>query len=309
MKDPGEISIDRRRLVAAGAVLACAALAGAALRRAAAEPPGDLIGAMRLHVARDDDTLPDLAVDNDLGYGEVLAANPGIDPWLIPRGTVIVLPAAHLLPTRPRRGIVVNLGDQRIYFFLGGAVRSYPIGIAVEERDMRLGTTRILRKQEHPAWYPPPSVKEESPWLPDVVPPGPDNPLGSRALYLEWPRVLIHGTNKPYGVGRRVSHGCIRLYEPDIAALYHDAAVGLPVTFVFEPVKLGWASGMLYLEIHPTLDQIDALENGEDIGRDEPAGLRDLVLAAAAEAAGRIDWDVVALAARRRNGIPVAIVR
>ncbi len=309
MKDPGQTSIDRRRLVACGAVLACAALAGVVLRRASAAPSGDMIGEMRLHVARDEDTLPDLAVDNDLGYGEVLAANPGVDPWLIPRGTVIVLPAAHLLPTGARRGIVVNLGDQRLYFFQRGAVSSFPIGIAVEEQDMRLGSTRIQRKQEHPAWYPPPSIRQESPWLPDVVPPGPDNPLGSRALYLEWPRVLIHGTNKPYGVGRRVSHGCIRLYEPDIAALYRDTAVGLPVTFVFEPVKLGWASGMLYLEIHPTLDQIDALENGEGLGRDEPAGLRDLVLAAAAEAAGRIDWDAVALAAWRRSGIPVAIVR
>lgn len=309
MKDPGEIPIDRRRLVASAAALACSAFAGLTPRRASAEQPGDLIGAMRLHVARDDDTLPDLAVDNDLGYGEVLAANPGVDPWLIPRGTVIVLPAAHLLPAGVRRGIVVNFGDQRLYFFQRGAVSSFPIGIAVEERDMRVGSTRILSKQEHPAWYPPPSVREESPWLPDMVAPGPDNPLGSRALYLEWPRVLIHGTNKPYGVGRRVSHGCIRLYEPDIAALYRDAAVGLPVTFVFEPVKLGWASGVLYLEIHPTLGQIDALENGEAVDRDEPAGLRELVLAVAAEAAGRIDWDVVALAARRRNGIPVAIVR
>ncbi len=301
----GRLSIDRRRLIGAGCLMACAAFARAARGQAAS----DLIGDVRLHVARADDTLPDLAVDNDLGYGEVLAANPGIDPWLIPRGTVVVLPAAHLLPARPRRGIVINLGDQRLYSFLSGTVRSFPIGIAVEEQDMRLGTTRIRRKQEHPAWYPPPSVREESPWLPGVVLPGPDNPLGSRALYLEWPRVLIHGTNKPYGVGRRVSHGCIRLYEPDIAQLYREASIGTPVTFVFEPVKLGWAADVLYLEIHPTLDQIDALENGEGAGRDEPAGLREAILSAAGAAGGRVDWDAVALAAQRRSGLPVAIVR
>ena len=299
------LPISRRRLIGAGCLLACTGLAGIAQPATA----DDLLGEVRLHVAGHDDTLPDLAVDNDLGYGELLAANPDIDPWLIPSGTVIVLPGAHLLPRAPRRGIVVNLGDQRLYFFRGAMARSFPIGIAVEERDMRLGTTRIRRKQENPTWYPPPSVREESPWLPDLVAPGPDNPLGSRALYLEWPRVLIHGTNKPYGVGRRVSHGCIRLYEPDIEQLYRDAPVGLPVTFVFEPVKLGWSSGVLYLEIHPTLDQIDALENNEAADRDEPADLRELVLAAADSAADRLDWDAVALAARRRSGLPVAIVR
>lgn len=285
--------------------MACAAWAGGA----SPVPAQDILGQVRLHVASGDDTLPDLAVDNDLGYGELLAANPGVDPWLIPRGRVIVLPGAHILPRAARRGIVVNLGDQRLYFFRATAVHSFPIGIAVEEGDMRLGITRILRKQENPAWYPPPSVRQESPGLPDVVAPGPDNPLGSRALYLEWPRVLIHGTNKPYGVGRRVSHGCIRLYEPDIEQVYGEAAIGLPVAFVFEPVKLGWSSGMLYLQVHPTLDQIDALENNEVADQDEPPELGAMVRASAGAAAVRVDWDAVALAARRRSGLPVAIVR
>lgn len=294
-------------LLAIGCLLTAIGLPG---RAAAGMPVGDLLGEPRLHVARADDTLPDLAVDEDLGYSELLAANPGIDPWLIPRGTVIVLPSAHLLPKAARRGIVVNLGDQRIYSFgRGGTVASYPIGIAVEEQDMRLGTTRVERKQERPTWYPPPSVRAESPDLPESVPPGDDNPLGSHALYVDWPRVLIHGTNKPYGVGRRVSHGCIRLYESDIAQLYRDTPVGTPVAFVFEPVKVGWSAGVLYLEIHPTLAQVEALEDGETIDRDEPAGLRDAVIMAAGAAVDRIDWDAVAQAAARRSGLPVAIAR
>lgn len=302
MRFPGRAVVGRLLIIAGMSWLPGAVSAGI--------PVGDLLGELQLHVAGADDTLPDLAIDEDLGYGELQAANPGIDPWLVPPGAVIVLPKAHLLPKGPRRGIMVNLGDQRIYSFgRGGTVASYPIGIAVEEQDMRLGATRIERKQERPTWYPPPSVRAESPDLPESVPPGDDNPLGSHALYVDWPRVLIHGTNKPYGVGRRVSHGCIRLYETDIAQLYRDTPVGTPVAFIFEPVKLGWSAGVLYLEIHPTLAQMEAMEEGEPVMRDEPGDLRAAVVAAAGGAIDRVDWDAVAAAAVRRSGLPVAIAR
>ena len=164
---------------------------------------------------------------------EISAVNPGIDPWMPPSETLLTLPTQFILPDAPREGIVVNYGDLRLFYFLkDGSVDTYAIGVGRDGFELKFGQTKIVRKQEHPTWYPTESTLRDKPWVGTVVPPGPDNPLGDYAMYLGWPTYLIHGTNKPYGVGRRVSRGCIRMYPDGVATLYPQIAIGTQVTAV-----------------------------------------------------------------------------
>ena len=157
----------------------------------------------------------------------MVAANPGIDPWVPGEGTEINLPTVHLMPDladADPEGIVVNLAEMRLYFFEkpGGVPQSFPIGIGRDGLNTPTGTTEVVAKRKNPTWRPTKRMRDEDPELPEVVPPGEDNPLGTRALYLGWPQYLIHGTNKPHGVGRRVSSGCVRLYPEDVETVVRD---------------------------------------------------------------------------------------
>lgn len=270
----------------------------------------DLVGEIRHYFARKEDTLLDLARTHKLGYVEMVAANRGLDPWIPGAGSEIVLPTAHLLPSGPREGVMLNLVDQRLYYFPanGGPIQTYPIGTGQEAWETPLGRTKIVRKKKNPAWYPPKSIRKEDPSLPRVVRPGPDNPLGHRAMYLGWTAYLIHGTNNPWGVGRRVSHGCVRMYPEDIEALFTRVPVGAPVTVVAEEVKIGWHEGELLIEAHPNLNQNIELE---ERGRMTPAVVPDLahrLTQAAGTEARRINWIAVSEAVRDRSGIPVPIL-
>jgi L,D-transpeptidase ErfK/SrfK len=270
----------------------------------------DVIGVMDAHMTVLDDTLLDVAIEHGLGYVEIVAANPGIDPWLPREGSFIVLPTMHVLPAAERRGIVINLADMRLYWFPPGAEPvTMPLGIGSEGWASPLGKTTVARKRVNPTWIPPASVRAEDPELPAAVKPGPDNPLGSYALDLGWPAIVIHGTNRPYGVGRRVSHGCFRLFDRDIERLYREVPVGTAVTVVDQPVKIGWREGALYLEVHPTQSQADELEQ---TGRFTPAqipGLQEEVLRLSDSRSDRIDWHAVERAARERAGVPIQITR
>jgi L,D-transpeptidase ErfK/SrfK len=270
----------------------------------------ELTGQLRFHVARRDDTLVDLAVQYGVGYVEMLAANPGVDPWLPPPGKRLVVPDVHLVPPGPREGIVVNLAEMRLYYFEPGArARSYPIGIARSGWDTPRGRTIVTNKREKPTWVPGPSARREDPTLARAIPPGPDNPLGEHALYLGWPSYLIHGTNLPPGVGRHSSRGCIRLYPEHMAELYARVSKGTPVRVLEEPVKLAWVRGDLYLEVHPDPEQALQLD---ETGRFDPAappGLRRRVEREAGEAAAQIDWAAVERAGLERTGIPVQVLR
>ena len=194
----------------------------------------DVIGRPRVIKVEGEETFADIARKHDIGYLELLAANPNVDPWLPDRADGVVLPMAHILPDAPKQGLIVNLAEQRLYYFRGDDdIVTHPIGIGRAGYDTTpRGTTKIVRKKEHPTWTPGPSAHKEDPTLPAVVKAGADNPLGDHALYLGWPSYLIHGTNEPDGVGRRVSLGCIRLYPEDIASLYAMVPKGTPVHIV-----------------------------------------------------------------------------
>lgn len=279
-------------------------------RHPLARDPGssDVVGRMQTHRIRGDETLLDLTRPYDLGYVELVAANPGIDPWLPGPGTRIVLPTAHLVPDGAREGIVINLAEQRLYLF-GESTLSFPIGVSREGWTTPLGATRVVRKREHPSWYPTASARREDPTLPRVVHAGPENPLGTHALYLGWPRYLIHGTNEPDGVGRRVSRGCIRLYPEDIVRLFEATTLDMPVRVIHEPVKLARVGADIFLEVHPTLDEMLELETTGRLEAIELPDLQPRIRAFAGELLARIDWTLAYQTAEQRRGVPVRITR
>ncbi|MEZ5841785.1 MAG: L,D-transpeptidase family protein [Hyphomicrobiales bacterium] len=222
---------------------------------------GDIIGELHRTVTWNTDNLLDLARAENLGLLEILAANPGVDPWLPGAGTEILLPTAHILPSGPRTGIVINLAEQRIYYYdPKRGPMTFPIGVGREGFATPIGSTKIVRKQAAPTWYPTASRLAEDPPVPRVVPPGPDNPLGEFAMYLGWPAYLMHGTNKPDGVGRRVSHGCIRMYPEDIAFLFRVNSGQHARPHVSEPVKNQPKQRAIVYRGPSSLDQLDELE-------------------------------------------------
>ena len=271
----------------------------------------DVVGAVQVVVARDEDTLPDFARRYGLGHDEIVAANPGIDPWLPGRGTRVVLPTQFVLPDAPREGIVVNLASLRLFYFPERqegepqVVVTHPLGIGREGWRTPTGRMRITSKIENPTWTPPASVRREharqGDVLPAVVKAGPDNPLGLHAMRLSRPSYLFHGTNKPYGVGMRVSHGCIRLYPEDIAELFEEVPVGTKVNIVNQPYLAGWKNGELFLEAHAPL--------AEDAKRLK-GSLKPMVLVVEARVGddpAAVDWTRAESVARDVRGIPVPV--
>ncbi|HLG87953.1 MAG TPA: L,D-transpeptidase family protein [Alphaproteobacteria bacterium] len=288
-------------MVTAAALWAAAASAG----------PVAAVGEVQTYRTVYEDSLLDLARKYDVGYVEMIAANPVLDPWVPGAGKEITLPTMHLLPNAPHEGIVVNIAEMRLYYYphKDAVPETYPIGIGEAGSETPSGTTRVTRKEPNPTWYRTKSEIAAKPWAPKIVPPGPDNPLGAYALHLGWPSYLIHGTDDWRGVGRRDSRGCIRMYPEDIERLFREVSVGTKVTMVNQPVKFAWIDGQLYIEVHPTPKQADQLEMENTDDFEDPVGLSKTILAAAGDAADRLDWEAIRRAAKDRNGIPIAITR
>ena len=271
----------------------------------------DLVGELKLVTASRDATLLDIARSYDVGQNEIQIANPQADRWLPGEGTAVLIPSHYILPDARRRGLVLNLPEMRIYHFpatgrgTAAVVDTYPASVGRMDWKTPLGETRIMHKQRNPSWTPPASIRKEAAAagtaLPDVIPPGPDNPLGDYALRLGLPGYLIHGTNKPYGVGMRVTHGCVRLLPEDIEELFDHVSVGTPVQILNRPVKTGWQDGVLYIEVHPPLDEDEA-----------PAGdlLRFTLEQVYAELEKRpvvLDGQALRSAVEEMHGVPVAV--
>lgn len=270
------------------------------------------IGEMETYTAVYEDTLVHLARKHGLGFVEIRAANPDLDPWIPGKGAKVLLPKRHLLPDAPREGMVINLPEMRVYAFLNGNDEpySYPLGIGREGLDTPLGKTTVTRKKSEPTWRPTARMREEDPELPAVVLPGPDNPLGTHALYLGWPTYAIHGTNKPYGIGRRVSSGCIRLYPEHIGTFFKQVPVGTVVNVVDQPIKVKWIGEELYLEAHPDIDQAIKME---ETGKVAHQSLNDADIEMIIERAGayqdRLNWPRIRKALRERSGYPIRIAK
>ncbi len=223
-----------------------------------------IVGEPQIVFANETDTFSDLARTYGLGYDDLFEANPGIDPWLPGTETPILLPTQFILPEGKRSGIVLNIATKRLFYFPPPVddepahVLTFPIGIGRVGWETPIGETTVVAKAKDPTWWVPASVRKEhaemgNP-LPAVVPPGPDNPLGTRVLKLNMPGYLIHGTNQPYGVGMRVSHGCVRLYPENIEFLYSLIDIGEAVSIINEPYQFGARDGQLYFEAHAPLE-------------------------------------------------------
>jgi L,D-transpeptidase ErfK/SrfK len=272
-----------------------------------------VVGFVTTAIADHEDTLLDVGRRYGVGYEEIISANPGVDPWLPGDGTEVLIPTRFVLPDGPRDGIVVNLPEHRLYYYppaKSGEPRyvvTYPISTGKMDWKTPIGVTRIVSKQEKPNWYPPASVLEEHEArgdpLPKVVPPGPDNPLGEYAMRLGIPggAYLIHGTNRPAGVGMQVTHGCIRLFPEDIAELFGLVRVNTKVTLIDEPSKVGWHRGTLYVERHPLL------EGGAEAGPDDLGLLKQAVARSAEGRPVEIDWSSIEQAFALASGVPVPV--
>ena len=272
----------------------------------------DYFGETIVHKAAFEDTLIHLARHNGLGFVEVRAANPTLDSWIPGKGAKVILPKQHILPDAPRDGLVVNLAEMRVYYFKeqGQPPQTYPISIGREGLQTPVGTTTIVRKKDGPTWRPTKRMREENPELPVSVPPGPENPLGTHALYFGWPQYLMHGTNKPYGIGRRVSSGCMRMYPEDIKVLFPQVPVGTKVTVVDQPIKVGWIDDALHIEVSPDQDQ--SLQIEEDQTKVQPYTLTPEDMKRINDKAGKyadkIDWSLVRKLVSEHSGYPIEIM-
>ncbi|MCU0976430.1 MAG: L,D-transpeptidase family protein [Steroidobacteraceae bacterium] len=292
-----------------------------ATHRFIVEPGTDVVGRLQVTVATREDTLPDIARRFNVGYEEIVRANPGVDPWLPGEGTEIALPTRFVLPDAPREGVVINLPAMRLFYYLPRKskdapleVITHPIGIGKVGWKTPEGRTKVTQKTKDPTWTPPLSVRREHEKngdpLPAKVPPGPDNPLGRHAMRLGWPTYLIHGTNKPYGVGMRASAGCIRLYPEDIAEVFDLVGVGTPVLIVNQPFLLGWAGDQLHVQAY------DVMEDDERDWSQGPKALRKKGLRSKsslwkriAAADGAVNWELAHEVARNPLGIPVPVMK
>lgn len=290
-------------------LIGLAICAGAMATELPLRADSQVVGENATIVTEHRDTFVALARRYDLGFEELVRANPDVDPWLPGEGTEIVLPTQFVLPNAPREGIVINLPELRLYYFPDGEegrVITHPISIGRMDWGTPLGRTMIQSKATNPTWYPPQSIRDEHAAenrpLPAVVPPGPDNPLGAHALRLALPGYLIHGTNKPSGVGMRVTHGCIRMFPEDIEALFESVPVGTAVRIVNQPVKLGHDGSALYVEAHPPLPE--RLSEGASALTE----LTRAFVAFAEEGRGNdFDWALAERVAMTSRGVPERI--
>lgn len=259
-----------------------------------------VVGFTRTHIVAEEETLIELARQYGLGYNEISDANPAVDPWIPEAGTVLEVPTVWVLPNAPREGIVVNMAEMRLYHYstLNGKrfVRTYPVGTGVDGFVTPEGTYTITKKIENPAWYVPENIRRERPELPAVVPPGEDNPLGSFAMKLSGTGYFIHGTNRPFGIGRRVSHGCIRLYPEDIESLFASVRPGTPVNVIYQPLKIGLKGSVIYIEVHR--DYLGLV--------DDPLGLAIKMLRRG-KVLGLVDKGRLREAVREKRGVAVAL--
>ena len=273
-----------------------------------------VIGEVQRVIAKHEDTLLDIGRTHGVGYEEIVAANPGVDPWLPGDGTEVLIPSRYILPDAPREGIVVSLAEHRLYYFPPArageplVVKTYPISIGKMDWKTPLGRTRIINKRERPAWYPPESVRKEHALegnpLPKVVPPGPDNPLGEYAMRLDIPggAYLIHGTNRPAGVGMQVTHGCIRMFPEDISEFYKLVPVNTPVLMIDQPYKMGWQGSELYIEVHTPL------QGQSSTDAHSLTNITRLLVSATQDRTIAIDWARAEKAFIRATGVPEPVV-
>ncbi|HTM64228.1 MAG TPA: L,D-transpeptidase family protein [Gammaproteobacteria bacterium] len=262
-----------------------------------------VIGTIQTGYVRSGDAAAEIAKAYDIGFNEIQNANPQIDMnHRFASGKEVIIPTQHLLPNAPRKGIVINLPEMRMYYYAGNEVLTYPIGIGKPGKTIPVASSKVIYKKTNPFWYPPQDIREfnleQGVILPRVLPPGPDNPLGTYAIYMSIPTYLIHSTIFPESVGRRASFGCIRMYENDIESFFPTVNKGIPIEILNSPVKVGWHDKSLFMEAHEPLEEYKS-----DVNATLPGMVHQIV-----ERTGKepvlVDWQAVSFIAKARDGIP-----
>lgn len=252
-------------------------------------------------------TMEYVADEYELGLSNLIQANPEVDPIVPRNGTALIIPGRLILPDTVRSGIIINSPEMRLYYYHDGQVEIFPIGIGQVGTDTPLSwVTKVERKKENPTWTPTAKMHEEyramGEPLPPVVPAGPDNPMGLFAIYIGR-LYAIHGTNAEFGIGLRVSHGCVRLRNDDIEHLFSIVPIGTRVEFINRPLKYAaLADGSLYIEVHNPLS-----ENEAQFDSDEEVPLSFTPQDLAFFRTPGIDPDILRRALSERSGRPVLL--
>jgi L,D-transpeptidase ErfK/SrfK len=257
-----------------------------------------VIGSERNHIIQPKETLLDIARNFGLGFWELKSLYRELDSWVPPKGLKLNIPTTWVLPKTRHEGIVINVPEMRLYLFIKSIrmVKTYPVGIGVSDGRTPFGTFHVTGKVENPTWYIPPNLRKKHRRV--SVPPGPENPLGTHWISLSLNRYGIHGTDFPWGVGRLVSHGCIRLYPEDIENLYPFVRIGMPVEIIYEPIKFGFRHNRISVEVHEDIYRVipDLIRYGFTRLKEE--GLEK-----------RVNIKKFTIALAQRTGIPVDIMR
>ncbi|MGZ5052724.1 MAG: L,D-transpeptidase family protein [Methylobacter sp.] len=269
----------------------------------------NMVGEIASIQTRENDALPDIARHFGLGYNDISVANAGVSPWTPKPGSRVLLPLQFILPDAPHKGIALNLANMRLFYFPKqepDKVYTYPVGVGRQGWNTPIGQTTIVAKDANPSWVVPESIHrehaEKGDRLPKVVGSGPDNPLGLYAMRLGFSGYLIHGTNKPYGIGMQISHGCVQLYPEDIEVLFKKAPVGMTVRIVHQPYLTAWHNDMLYLEAHEPLPKWT--KDKERLKKQAIKQLREL----SAKNGAAVDWNKVERIFQRADGIPTPVL-
>ncbi len=269
----------------------------------------NMVGMLVAIDTRQNDVLPDIARHFGLGYNDISIANSNVSPWTPESGSRVLLPLKFILPDSPHKGITLNLANMRLFFYPKNQpekVFTYPVGIGRQGWNTPMGLTSIVSKDANPSWTVPESIQrehaEKGDALPKIVESGPNNPLGLYAMRLAIPGYLIHGTNKPYGIGMQISHGCVQLYPEDIEVLFKKTTIGMPVRIVHQPYLTAWDQDMLYLEAHEPLEKWtkDKASLKKQLFK-QIHGLSDKRKVA-------VDWQKVEKIIQRADGIPTPIL-
>lgn len=288
-----------------------------------------VVGQPRIIIPTQENTLLDIARQTDVGYHEITWANPGVDVWLPEKNVKVIVPSQYILPPKPWTGIVLNISQRRLFYFPAPAkgqpakVITFPVSIAREGWSTPLGMTKVVAKHKDPAWFVPKSIQAEHKAagegeFPEYFPPGPDNPMGMLAIQLGFQSIFIHGTNRPWGVGLRTSHGCLHLYPEDAALIFPQMNANIPVRVIDEPVVAGVINGQLHVTTFEPVEEYGTTRNlmtraalalapylqSSVVPKPDPKTVKKPV---AMPVAYEVDWNKVLTATRQFQVIPVSV--
>ncbi len=261
-------------------------------------PDDTVIGSPKWYTIKKGDTLLDIARRNDLGFNSVRLLYPQMDAWLPPEGKRIFVPTFFILPPCKHYQLVMNIPEMRLYYFdqATSTVQTHPVGIGVEGWECPVGDFYVNYKTAHPTWYVPVSLQPK--YHMTSMPPGPDNPLGDYILKFSAGDYGVHGTSMPWGVGRLVSHGCIRCYPEDIKQLFPQVPLKTKIEVVYVPVKFGLRDGRVYVQAYP--DVYNKIQNYAQYALDQLSHY---------PFANEVDQQKLMVAISLQNGVPTDVTK